>query len=125
MYMGNNGMFTDTFPDECVACDDTSKTPLRTVPRNATVHTFLDSFVDDKALQLKQPDATAVHEQESVTLYMRRTTALVKTLRPNFDKLLTDFLERGDEVKGSRTRRSMGLSSPPESSSQGGMKMKG
>jgi ubiquitin-activating enzyme E1 C len=102
MYMGNNGMFTDTFPyekqDECVVCGDASKTRVRTVPRDATVQGFLDSLVDDKALQLKQPDATAVRGQESVTLYMRRPAALETALRPNLDKLLSDFLESGDEV---------------------------
>jgi len=102
MYMGSNSVFTDTFEyakhAECIVCGDTSKPRPRSVPRDSTVQQFLDSLIDDKFLQLKAPSATAIHGQQSLTLYMRAPRSLEEQTRPNLARPLADFVGQGGEV---------------------------
>ena len=97
MYMGSNGMFTDTFPyekmDKCIVCDR-KPIPLRFARDDTTVQAFLDALTDNAALKLKAPNAAA----GDATLYMRRPASLEQATRPNLARPLTDFVQDGGEV---------------------------
>ncbi|KAJ3241236.1 hypothetical protein HDU78_001952 [Chytriomyces hyalinus] len=96
MYVGDEGLYTYTFPLEkkadCPVCG--TESVKLAIPATWKLHELMESLLERQGTQMKKPSLACGDR----SLYMQGPPPLEAATRPNLEKLVSELVKEGDTV---------------------------
>ncbi|KAL5511152.1 UBA3 [Sanghuangporus vaninii] len=102
MYIGTDGVYSYTFKHEqkpdCPVCSEESSL-LMEVKEEWTVGDLIDDLAERPDIQVQKPSLSATHKDGSTAnIYIQGPPSFEKSLRPNLQKKVSEFVNEGDTI---------------------------